>query len=466
MDLKSVFSYLGFVLVALAVAMLIPFLASLIFDDGVYIPFLLSAFISCVIGIILVKKFRRETLTLGSAMILAGLSFLCVSLVGSIVYLDHLQPLDALFESVSGFTTTGLTTVAPESLPYSILLWRSLTQWLGGLGTLVMIVLLLSSPGLSAYYMYRSEAKTFKLESNVLRSARKIFTIYGVYTLAGVLLFMLAGMPAFDSVNHSLTAISSGGFSIKDASIGHYSSLMIEIVALVLMIIGATALFVHTKLFEGKFREYLRNSETQLFWLFAAVFSALLTLSFLSVADADPLTNGVFHAFAALTSSAFNLGVAGYPELSKFILIMAMLIGGFAGSLAGGLRLARVGILGKAVTWISKKIFYPTSAVVPFRFNRRTIDDQELTIISLFSFTYILILIISSMALSFMGYAPADSFFVSASAEGNVGLTSIDIAAMNPAGKVLLMIDMLLGRLEILPFFVLFFVLYSRIRLR
>ncbi len=464
MDLKSVFSYLGFVLVALAVSMLIPFFASFVFDDGVYIPFLLGAFISFVIGIILIKRFRRETLTLGAAMVLAGLSFLVVSLLGTVVYLDHMQPLDALFESVSGFTTTGFTTVAPETLPYSILLWRSLTQWLGGLGTLVMIILLLSSPGLSVYYMYKAEAKTFKLEANVLRSAKKIFTIYGVYTLAGIVLFMLAGMPAFDSLNHSLTAVSSGGFSVKNGSLGYYSSFMIEIVAIILMIIGATSIFIHTKLFEGKLKIYLRNSEAQLFWLFTVIFSVLLTLSFLPLAD--PVRSGVFHTFSALTSNAFSLGVASYPELSKFILVMAMLIGGCAGSLAGGLRLVRVGILGKAVTWISKKIFYPTSAVVPFKFGRKTIDDQELTIISLFSFTYLIILVISSMLFSFMGYAPADAFFVSASAEGNVGLTTISVAAMNPAGKVLLMIDMLLGRLEILPFFVLFFVIYSRLKFR
>jgi trk system potassium uptake protein TrkH len=230
------------------------------------------------------------------------------------------------------------------------------------------------------------------------------------------------------------------------------------------MVLGATSIFMHKKLFKKDFSSYLKSSETQLFWTLIALFSILLSLSFLSLDE--PLRNGVFHTFSALTTTGFSLGAQNYPEVSKMLFVIMMVIGGFAGSIAGGLRLARVGILGKAMTWISKKIFYPSSAVVPFKFNNRTVDDQELTIISLFSFTYIFILIISSMALSFMGYATADSLFVSASAEGSVGLTTVNIAAMNPVAKVILMANMLLGRLEILPFFVLFFALYSKIKFR
>lgn len=462
MNWKSVFSYLGIVLVVLSLFMLPPLVVSLIFDENVYIPFFLAAFVSFVIGLILVKKFKRENLTLGSAMVLAGVAFIAVSLLCSIVYLDHLPPLDALFESVSGFTTTGLTTVKPESLPYSILFWRSLTQWLGGAGMLIIVILLLSSPGMSAYYLYRTEAK-HRIEANVYTGAKKVFVIYGLFTVAGVLLFMLAGMPAFDSVNHAMTGIATGGFSVKNASIGYYSNPAVELVALVLMVLGATSIFLHKKLFTKKFYDYLSNSESQLFWALIVIFSVLLSFSFLSMSE--PIRNGVFHAFSALTTTGFNLGVS-YPELSKFLITILMIIGGFAGSVAGGIKLVRVGILGKAVTWISKKIFYPSSAVVPFKFNRKTVGDEDLTIISLFSFVYILVLVISAMALSFMSYAPLDSFFVSASAEGTVGLTTIDIAAMNPVGKIILMVDMLLGRLEILPFFVLFFALYSRIKLR
>lgn len=463
MNWKSVFSYLGYILIFLAVAMLLPVIVSLVYDENVFIPFFLGAFVSFLCGVILIKKFRRENLTLGSAMILAGLAFIAVSLIGSIAYLDHMQPLDAVFESVSGFTATGFTTAAPESLPHSILFWRSLTQWLGGAGMLLAIILLLSSPGMSAYYMYKAEAKMHRIETNVLLGAKRILMIYGIYTCLGILLFVLVGMPVFDSVNHAMTAISNGGFSVRNQSLGYYASPAIELVAIVLSILGATSIFMHKKLFKKDVSSYIRSSETQLFWLFAVVFSALISFSLVAAVD-EPLRSGVFHTFAALTTTSFTTGLANYTEIAKVLLVMAMVIGGFAGSLAGGLKLVRVGILGKAMTWISKKIFYPSSAVVPFKFNGRTIDDQELTVISLFSFTYIFLLIVSSLALSFMGYATTDAFFVSASAEGTVGLSTINIAAMNPVGKIILMAGMLLGRLEILPFFVLFFVVYSRIK--
>ncbi|MCK4531918.1 MAG: TrkH family potassium uptake protein, partial [Candidatus Aenigmarchaeota archaeon] len=217
------------------------------------------------------------------------------------------------------------------------------------------------------------------------------------------------------------------------------------------------------KLFKRKFTEYVKNSEVRLFWAIIIVFSVLVSLSFLS--NPEPFRTGIFQTFSALTGSGFTL-TSDYPALSKLLLPILMIIGGFAGSTAGGLKLVRVGILGKAVSWISKKISYPLSAVVPFKFNRKVIREEELTIISIFSFIYILILVASTLALSFMGYTPIDSFFVSASAEGTVGLTTIEISGMNPLGKAILMIDMLLGRLEILPLFVLFYTIYLGLRKR
>jgi trk system potassium uptake protein TrkH len=454
---------MGFILVVLSFLMLLPLAVSFVFNENVYIPFLLGAFVSFVIGTILSKKFEREPLTLGSAMVLASLTFVTVSLLGSIVYLDHLEPVDAVFESVSGFTTTGLTTVTPESLPYSILFFRSLTQWIGGIGILVIFLLLLSSPGMSSYYIYKAEGHPQRIEAGVYSTVKRIFIIYGIYTVIGISLLALVGMPLFDSLNHTLTSIATGGFSVKNNSTGAYGNPLIEIVMILMMVLGATSFFVHDKLFKRKFIEYVKNSEAQLFWVTIIVFSVLVSFSFLS--SLEPFRVGIFQTFSALTGSGFTL-TSNYPELSKILLPILMIIGGFAGSTAGGLKLVRVGILGKAITWVSKKISYPISAVVPFKFHRRIVREDELSIISLFSFVYILILIISTIALSFMGYAPIDSFFVSASAEGTVGLTTIDIAGMNPLAKVMLMIDMLLGRLEILPFFVLFYAIYSGLRRR
>jgi trk system potassium uptake protein TrkH len=463
MNWRSVFSYLGLVLIVLSFLMLLPLVVSFVFGENVYIPFLLGALVSFVTGTVLSRKFEKEPLTLGSAMVLAGLTFITISLLGSVVYLDHLQPIDAVFESVSGFTTTGLTTVTPETLPYSILFWRSLTQWVGGIGILVIFLLLLSSPGISSYYIYKAEGGTHRIEAGVYSTVKRMFIIYGIYTVIGLVLLALAGMPLFDSLNHALTSIATGGFSVKNGSIGAYNNPFIEIVMILMMILGATSFFVHDMLFKRKFREYVKNSEARLFWVTVIVFSLLVSLSFISLSE--PFRTGIFQTFSAITGSGFTVA-SGYPELSKILLCILMIMGGFAGSTAGGLKLVRVGILGKAVSWIIKKISYPISAVVPFKFHRRIVSEEELSIISLFSFVYILILVISTIILSFMGYAPIDSFFASASAEGTVGLTTIDIAGMNPVGKTVLMVEMLLGRLEILPFFVLFYAIYRSFRKR
>lgn len=461
MNWKSVFSYLGMVMVVISLFMLLPLLVSFIYAEGVFIPFIIGAVVSFSAGIFLNKRFAKEPLTLGSAMVLSSLTFLVISLLGSIVYLDHLQPMDAVFESVSGFTTTGLTTVSPETLPHSILFWRSLTQWVGGVGILVIFLLLLSSPGISSYYIYRAEGRTHRIEASVYSTVKRIFIIYGLYTLAGIILLSIAGMPVFDSVNHALTSIATGGFSIRNESIAYYGNPFVETVMILMMVLGATSFFVHDKLFRRRFREYVENNEARLFWVLIAVFSLLVSLSFLSASGA--FRTGIFQSFSAVTGSGFTL-VSEYPELSKILLAVLMIIGGFAGSTAGGLKLVRVGILGKAVTWMIKKISYPVSAVIPFKFQGRMIEEEELTIISIFSFIFMLILVASTLILCFMGYAPMDSFFVSASAEGTVGLTTVDIASMNPGGKIVLMVCMLLGRLEILPFFVLVYSVCSSLR--
>jgi trk system potassium uptake protein TrkH len=463
MNLRSVLSYLGLMLVILAILMLFPLPVSWVFAEDVYISFLLGSIVSFSIGIILFKKFEREPLDLSSAMVLASLTFIAVSLLGSIAYLDHMSPANSLFESVSGFTTTGLTTVNPEGLPRAILFFRSLTQWIGGVGILVIFLLLMSSPGMSSYYIYKAEGHSHRIEAGVYSTVKRIFIIYGIYTVTGIVLLALAGMPLFDSVNHAFTSIATGGFSVNNESIGAYNNPFIEIVMILMMVLGATSFFLHDRLFKRKFTEYVKNSEVRLFWITVVVFSLLVSISFLS--GYEPFRTGIFQTFSAITGSGFTL-VSAYPEISKILLPILMIMGGFAGSTAGGLKLVRVGILGKAVSWISKKISYPSSAVVPFKFNRKVIREEDLTIISVFSFIYILILVVSTLVLSFSGYTPIDSFFVSASAEGTVGLTTIDIAGMNLPAKAMLMIDMLLGRLEILPFFVLFYSIFSSVRRR
>jgi trk system potassium uptake protein TrkH len=462
MDFKSVFSYVGVILEILGILVLLPVIVSWIFNEGMHILFFVTAIISFVSGTILDKKLRKEELTLSSAMVIAAMSFILVSIIGAIPYLSYLAPLDAVFESVSGFTTTGLTVVTPENLPYSLLFWRSFTQWIGGIGILFIFLLLVRSPGISSCYLYKVEARVEKIEAGVYSSVKKIFTIYIFYTMIGIVLLMLAGMPVFDSVLNSFSSLSTGGFTPKTNSIGAYQNPWIETVIIFLMVLGATSFFVHDKLLRRKIISYIKNPETRLFWFLILLFSVLLSVSFLSSTPGfAAVRNGIFHTFSALTTTGFTVFGSSPEGMSVFMLIILMVIGGYAGSTAGGLKLVRSGVILKSISWLGKKISLPQEAVVPFKFGNKVVKDSELTIISFFVCIYILILCASTIILTCLGYSPINSFFEAASAQGTVGLSVISLNTMPWIGKLVLMMNMLLGRLEIFPFLVLLYTLYK-----
>lgn len=453
MDLKSILSYLGTLLEILAVLSLIPLIVAGIFQEaGLYTPFLLTAIISFILGIVLDKRFQKQELNLGSAMVLSALAFIIISVVGAIPLMFYLSPENAVFESVSGFTTTGLTTVNPELIPHSLVFWRSFTQWVGGIGILFIFLLLMRSPGISSYYLYKAEGRTQKIEAGIEHTVKRVAKIYGGYTLLGTVLLCLAGMPLFDSINHAFTSLSTGGFSTRANSIASFNNPWISLVIVFLMVLGATSFFVHDRILRRRVREYLDNPEAKMFWIIALVFGLLISLIILNTG------NAFFQVFSALTTTGFTT-VSIDSHLFKFLIIILMLIGGFAGSTAGGIKLVRVGILGKSLSWLQKKISLPQSAVIPFKFHKKVVRGEELTITSLFICIYLVVLIVCGVVLIAVGYSPIDSFFEASSAQGTVGMSVIDEAAMPLIGKFFLIIGMLLGRLEIFPFLVLVYAL-------
>lgn len=438
-----VVSYLGVVLELTGLFLIIPIIVGGMFGEGVYFPFLLAALVSFSAGSVLSRHFPRGELDFASSMVLASLSFIVVSLVGAIPYMFYIQPVDAVFESVSGFTTTGLTTVLPEGLPKSLLFWRSLTQWLGGLGILLVFMLMLPSIGMASYYHNKSEGGK-RVQAGVYHSMKRTGVIYVSYTLLGMFLFFLAGMPVFDAAAHSMTSVSTGGFSTRNDSLASFGSPLVGIVASLLMILGATSFIIHDRLWRRRFASYFKNPEARLFWIVIALFSMLLFVS------GSEIRNSFFIVISALTTTGFTVsGVSG--GTAAFIILIVMLAGGFAGSTAGGLKLIRVFVAGKGLYWHVKKLLLPREAVVPFRAGDAFLKTPELLKILLFILAYIVFLGISAVALSVMGYPPLVSLFQAASAQGTVGLSLVPVASMPAAAKFMLMANMLLGRLEIFP---------------
>ncbi len=449
---EYVISYLGVVLELTGMLLIVPVIVSGIFGEGVYYPFLVAALVAFGIGTILDKHFPRGELDFGSAMLLASLSFVVVGVVGAVPYLSYLPPIDALFESVSGFTTTGLTTVLPEGLPKSILFWRSMTQWLGGFGILLIFMLMLPSLGISSYYLYRAEGRE-RIEAGVYHSMRRISVIYLAYTGLGMFMFALAGMPAFDAVAHSMSAVSTGGFSTRNNSLAGFQNPLVNIVACLLMILGATSFIVHDRLWSRRFRSYLKNPEARLFWVILILFSGLLFIA------GSGLYYSMFHALSALTTTGFSVSDIN-PGTGAFLLSVLMLIGGFAGSSAGGLKLIRVFAIGKGLYWFGKRLLLPKQAVVPFKIGQTFLRAPAMVKIFLFVLAYIILLGITTVVLSMLGYSPLISFFQAASAQGTVGMSLVPIASLPGPAKLLLIVNMLLGRLEIFPFLALVMALF------
>jgi len=443
MEFRSILSYLGTVLEVMGIVCILPVFIAWIYGENPTL-FFITAMISFVSGILLDRQFRKKDLTISSAMVLASISMIVISIIGIIPFLWNLNPLDALFESVSGFTTTGLTTVKPETLPFSLVFWRSLTQWAGGLGILVIFLYLVNSPGISSYYGRKPEADEIKKKGFI----RKAMLIYGAITFAGFILLLLAGLGGFDSIVTSFSSVSTGGFSTRNASIAAYESVFVEFIVMLLMIAGATSFLLIEGMTRGKFRDYIKSAETRLFWILIVLFTILVSFAMFDIGQ--PARHALFLTVSALTTGGFTT-LGTYTGLSMLLLIVLMIIGGFSASAAGGMKLARAGIIGKSFPWIGKKVTLPQEAIVPLKYDERVVRDTEVTTVAIFVAIYVLFLFGSAILLSFMGHAPLESLFQAASAQGNVGLSAIPMDAINPLGKLILMCNMILGRLEIFP---------------
>ncbi|HDI12619.1 MAG TPA: TrkH family potassium uptake protein, partial [Hadesarchaea archaeon] len=269
--------------------------------------------------------------------------------------------------------------------------------------------------------------------------------VYVVMTVIGIAAFYLAGMPMFDAINHSMTGIATGGFSVRNTSFAGYGSPALA-VAILIMVAGATSFVVHRRVMAGHWRELFRNVEVR--FMLAVILLATLLLAF-SVGIRDSL----FQSTSALTGTGFSTtNLAGWGDLQKGLLVVLMVMGGGYGSTSSAIKLIRIIIIGKAVHWMIKRSFLPDRAVLPAKVAGREYTEREMMETAVYAFIYLVVLIAGAVVLMLLDNPIMDSLFESASAQGNVGLTvGITSATMPLAGKISLIIQMLVGRLEIIP---------------
>lgn len=392
----------------------------------------------------------------GSVIVVAmWIVTILVSAIPFMVNLNMTLP-QALFESSSGYTGTGITVVDVTTTPNIMLFFRSFIQLAGGTG-FAIIVLGAGAGGGALWGLVAAEGRTDQLAPHVRETASIVLRIYSAYVIFGIIALRVAGMSWFDAINHAFTALATGGFSTKAQSIGYWDSALIEGVIIILMILGTTNFLVAYTLFQRKFRAATRNGELRLMLVVCVV--ATVSLYFIvtrHVYEGDKaLRVAVFETVSAISNAGFNLiDYRAWFDFGWLVLIALMLIGGGTGSTAGGIKQMRVYILYKSIMWEIKRAFMPRHAVNEPAIwqgeRRELLNDRLVRQTALFIGMYVFVFLLGSAVMTAYGYPLRDSLFEVSSALGNVGMSvGIIRPDMPPELLVFQAGLMLLGRLEI-----------------
>lgn len=459
---QSILGYTGMILFVIGVILLLPLSALFFFPDesGCWRAFLLPGGSAVIAGGLMRCVFSpadNADLTYPEGTVIVALSWILAIGAGAYPFLPaaHLTLTQAVFESASGWTTTGLTVIDVHQAPRIVLLYRSILQWMGGAGFAIIMLSALAGPagtGLSS-----AEGRESQLVPHVKRSATVVLGIYTAYTLFGMIALRIAGMNGFDAVNHAFTSISTGGFSTRPESIGYWKNPHIAMVIIILMLLGSTNFLSGYLLFRRKMRSVYHNSEIHLELLILITGIPLLLIMLcrhLHFGLSAAVRTSIFEAVSALSTTGFSL--SSYSPWSGFgvlILILLMLIGGGTGSTSGGIKLYRIFVLLRGLVWEFKRRILPGTAItepdVWHGEHRRFITDEELKHNSLYVFLYLSFFAIGTLIMVWHGFPLQDSLFEFASTVGTVGL-SLGITDPSTPAFVLWTqsIGMLLGRLE------------------
>ncbi|OYP07086.1 cation transporter [Lachnotalea glycerini] len=439
---------------------IIPFYPEdLIYTPSFLIPGLLSAVLGILICVVTQSTNNEETFTTKRGSITVLFVWLYSFFIGALPFVlgGQLTFIQALFESVSGWTTTGLSAMDVREVPKIFLFYRSFMQYCGGLGFVMVMVMLIQ--GKQAMSLYSAEGHSDQLVPNLGKTARTIFLMYMTYLLLGTGLYIIFGMSAFDAINHSMCALSTGGFSTQYDSIGVYNSIAIEAVTIFLMIIGTTNFAVLLLISKRKFKQVAKVSEVRfllllLIFTVPAVAGSLASGLYISMGEGFRLS--VFNIVSALSTSGFStMSYAQWPAFSIGMMIVLMIIGGGIGSTAGGMKLTRVYLMYRIMKEnIKKRLLASRTVSNPYfyRAQGKTYIDQTLESDTVgFIFLYIVIFIIGSLLITLTASCSlSDAMFEFASSLGTVGLSiGLTGPATNEMTLIIEMIGMLLGRLEI-----------------
>ena len=411
------------------------------------------------------------------ALLITVLVWILIPLLDAIPFMAaaRIPYVDAAFESVSGWTTTGLTVLTGEpstwhhvyvpivdEIPHTLKMWRTLMQWEGGLGIVILTVAVLAPPGVSAAILYLAEGKFERLEASFKRTSVLMCVIYVVLTAFSWMLFVIAGMPPLDALHHAMTGIATAGFSPHSQSLGYYLDKPAVLVAgMIVMMLGAISFSDHYNVLKGNFSALRRSVELQAQIVILVLAGFLAYIAWVM----DPgfrehfsLLQVFFHVDSAFATAGFQAGdLHSVPEAYKLIIAILSIIGGSAFSTAGGIKVLRLLIAIKSISLEADSVIQPPGYVPKRRLSKYVVDEviirRTLATITAFVGTYILLVMIMSTLTP--SYDLGDVMLEIASAMGNVGLSSGISAASAPiSSKIILIAAMLLGRLEVISYLI------------
>jgi trk system potassium uptake protein TrkH len=373
---------------------------------------------------------------------------------------------------MSGWTGTGLTMVggSEANLPYTLQFWRTLIQWVGGVGVIVLTLSILARPGTGSFVLYKGEARDQKTHPSVVSTVRTIWWIFVLFTIIGIIAIVIIGyvtpngMDPWQSINHAMTGLATGGFSVTSDSLASFGTIS-QIAIIVLMVFGAIAFAAHFNLLKGRIKKFFSDAQFRALIALIILGVVTLTIANLNLYGNDFFTSLKYSGFqftSAITCTGFaTADLFSWGEGAKLILAFAMIIGGAAGSTAGGIKLFRAILLYKGVGWrIKRAISTPRRVFVHKLGDKSLSKDDAMDLINeaaIISFMWVILLLIGIFVI--LALEPSNlsnSVFEVCSAQGNVGLsTGVTHINMTPISKTILIFNMWIGRLEIIPIIVL-----------
>ncbi|MCD1147971.1 TrkH family potassium uptake protein [Peptoniphilus sp. KCTC 25270] len=466
MNYVAAFKVIGSILMIEGVFMLPPFLYALIYKETTVSGFLI-AIILCFFINLVIKRMHQESVHIRpkDGLFIVVIGWIFVSILGAIPYvISGAVPtfMDALFETVSGFTTTGSTVIKNiEAIDKSLILWRSMTHWIGGMGILVFTLAILPKVGNDGMKIFKAEIPgpvTGKVEPRLKDTAKYLYKVYILLTIAVFVLLVLAKMPVFDALIHTLGVTATGGFSSHTDSVARYGSQpMILLIMSIFMIVCGTNFALYYSLHQGKLRDVLKDEELHVYYGIIIIATILIALN-LSLSHGQTAENSLVDSFFHVTSVISTAGFATadydlWPSFSKFIILLLTFVGSCAGSTAGGMKVIRILILGKIIRREILRVTHP-NAVMPITLNGKRLDESIIMGIVGYMALYFLLLIVSVGIVTLNNIDFVSSLSATISCLSNVGPgfnlvgPSQTFADFSTPIKLLFTGLMLLGRLE------------------